>query len=48
MVASERMVGAGDGILDVASHGVDSVERGDLRAGPATTGGDALIGLVPG
>lgn len=46
MVATDRMVGAGDGVLDVAKHGVDPVEGGDLYAGPATAGDDPLMGEV--
>lgn len=36
IVATDRMVSAGDSVLDVAQHGVDPVERRDLRAGSAT------------
>ena len=42
------MVVAGDGVLDVAQHGVDPVEGGNLRAGTATAGDVALMGVGRG
>lgn len=40
MLFADRMIGAVDGFLDVAEHGIDPGEHLDLRACIATTGND--------
>lgn len=45
MHTTDRVQTTGDGIFDVAQHGIDPVERRIFNAGPATAADNALMSV---